>query len=112
MTTMTSGSTPRSICKDVSKFYIATDNDDKGEIVADKIAQRLGRYRCVRVLFEEQRCKWRPVGGGMILVKESILNGKRYPASGTYTIEDLQEVYMICTTTDYLRHCFQSTSFG
>jgi len=75
--------------KDVSKFYIATDNDDKGEIVADKIAQRLGRYRCLRVLFKNKDANGDLIDGGDDLVKESIANGKRYPASGTFTIEDL-----------------------
>ena len=73
----------------ISKFYIATDNDDKGEIVADKIAQRLGRYRCVRVLFENKDANGDLIEGGEELVKESIVNGKRYPASGTFTMEDL-----------------------
>lgn len=75
--------------QDVKKFYIATDNDEKGEIVADKIAQRLGRYRCVRVLFEDKDANGDLLKGGSDQVKESILNGKRYPASGTYTAKDL-----------------------
>lgn len=75
--------------QDVNKFYIATDNDDKGEIVAEKIAQRLGRYRCVRVLFEEKDANGDLIKGGADLVKQSIVNGKRYPASGTFTVEDL-----------------------
>ena len=75
--------------QDVNKFYIATDNDEKGEIVADKIAQRLGRYRCVRVLFQEKDANGDLLKGGSDLVKESIINGKRYPASGTYTAKDL-----------------------
>ena len=75
--------------KDINKFYIATDNDDKGEVVADKIAQRLGRYRCVRVLFKNKDANGDLIDGGEELVKESIINGKRYPASGTFTIEDL-----------------------
>lgn len=73
----------------VGKFYIATDNDDKGEIVAEKIAQRLGRYRCVRILFKNSDANGDLLEGGPDLVKESIVNGKRYPASGTFTVEDL-----------------------
>lgn len=73
----------------VGKFYIATDNDDKGEIVAEKIAQRLGRYRCVRILFNNSDANGDLLEGGPDLVKESIVNGKRYPASGTFTVEDL-----------------------
>ena len=76
--------------QDVSKFYVATDNDDKGEIVADKIAQRLGRYRCVRVLFQDKDANGDLLKGGEELVKESIRNGKRYPASGTFTVKDLE----------------------
>lgn len=75
--------------QDISKFYIATDNDEKGEVVAEKIAQRLGRYRCVRVLFQEKDANGDLVEGGEDLVKSSITNGTRYPASGTFTVEDL-----------------------
>lgn len=75
--------------QDVNKFYICTDNDDKGEIVAEKIVQRLGRYRCVRVLFQEKDANGDLIKGGENQVKESVINGKRYPASGTFTIEDL-----------------------
>lgn len=75
--------------QDVDKFYIGTDNDAKGEAVAEKIAQRLGRYRCVRVLFKNKDANGDLMEGKEDLVKESIANGKRYPASGTFTIEDL-----------------------
>ena len=75
--------------QDVSKFYIGTDNDAKGEIVSEKIAQRLGRYRCVRILFENKDANGDLMKGGVDLVKSSVVNGKRYPASGTFTIKDL-----------------------
>jgi len=75
--------------QDINKFFIATDNDEKGEVVADKIAQRLGRYRCVRVLFKNKDANGDLLSGGTDLVRESIMDGKRYPASGTYTVDDL-----------------------
>ena len=75
--------------QDINKFFIATDNDEKGEVVADKIAQRLGRYRCVRVLFKNKDANGDLLNGGADLVRESIMDGKRYPASGTYTVDDL-----------------------
>jgi len=75
--------------KDVKKFYIATDRDDKGEIVADKIAQRLGRYRCERVLFDTKDANGDLIKGGKELVKKSISQSKKYPVLGTFTIEDL-----------------------
>jgi len=73
----------------VDKFYICTDNDDKGEMVADKIAQRLGRYRCLRVLFKNKDANGDLMDGGTTMVKDSITKAKRYPASGTFTIDDL-----------------------
>jgi len=37
--------------KDVKKFIIAVDNDEKGNDLKEKIAQRLGRYRCEYIEF-------------------------------------------------------------
>ena len=75
----------------VKKFYIATDNDDKGEMVAEKIAQRLGRYRCERILFKNKDANGDLVAGGVDMVKESVSNAKKYPSSGTFTIDDLYD---------------------
>lgn len=75
--------------QDIEKFYIGTDNDAKGEAVAEKIAQRLGRYRCVRILFKNKDANGDLVEGKEDLVRESVSNGKRYPASGTFTIQEL-----------------------
>lgn len=74
--------------QDVQKFFICTDNDDKGEVVSEKIAQRLGRYRCERILFKNKDANGDLQDGEGVL-KESIRDSKKYPASGTFTIEDL-----------------------
>lgn len=74
--------------KNVKKFYIATDNDEKGNEIAEKIAQRLGRYRCERVLFNGKDAN-DDLGKGVL--KESIKNTYKYPVAGTYSIEDLWE---------------------
>lgn len=72
--------------KDVKKFYIATDNDEKGNEVAEKIAQRLGRYRCERVLFNGKDANDDLVNG---CLEETILNTEKYPVSGTYSVDDV-----------------------
>lgn len=72
--------------KDVKKFYIATDNDEKGNEVAEKIAQRLGRYRCERVLFNGKDANEDLVSG---CLEETILNTEKYPVSGTYSVDDV-----------------------
>ena len=79
--------------QDVEKFYICTDNDDKGEVVSEKIAQRLGRYRCERVLFANKDANGDLEKGESVL-KDSIKNAKKYPASGTFTVEDLMDDIM------------------
>lgn len=72
--------------KDIKKFYIATDNDQKGNEVAEKIAQRLGRWRCERVLFSNKDANDDLLDGSL---ENSVLNRKKYPVSGTFSVTDL-----------------------
>ena len=51
MTMTIFGLTPKNICQDIEKFYICTDNDDKGEAVSEKLVKELGRYRCRKSSF-------------------------------------------------------------
>jgi twinkle protein len=74
--------------KDIEKFYIATDNDEKGNELADKIAQRLGRYRCVRVVFKNKDANGDLIEG---CLNESLESPKRYPVSGTFTVDELYD---------------------
>jgi len=89
--------------KEVKKFYIATDNDESGNNVAEKIAQRLGRYRCERVLFNGKDANDDLKDGTL---KESIYNRKKYPVSGVFTTEDLIEK-MINLYNDGLPNCIE-----
>jgi twinkle protein len=72
--------------KEIKKFYIATDNDSSGDNVAEKIAQRLGRYRCERVVFDGKDANDDLKAG---VLNKTIYNTKKYPVSGTFTSEDL-----------------------
>lgn len=74
--------------KDVEKFIIAVDNDEKGTDLKEKIAQRLGRWRCE---FIEWTSK--DANGSLISndIEKDLSNRKRFPVSGTWRVEDLKE---------------------
>lgn len=77
-----------SYLKDVKRFYIATDNDTKGNDLAEKIAQRLGRYRCERVNFTGKDANEDLISG---VLEKSLKNTSRYPIGGTFTSMDLKD---------------------
>lgn len=74
--------------KSIEKFYIATDRDGKGEELAEKMAQRLGRWRCERVLFEGKDANEDLKAG---VLETTIFTTKKYPVSGTFTVSDLYD---------------------
>lgn len=73
--------------KEIKRFIIAVDNDEKGNILKDKIAQRLGRYRC-----EFIEWKNKDANGDLIAncLEESIQNKQRFSVNGTFTVSDLK----------------------
>lgn len=74
--------------RDVSLFVIATDNDEKGIDVRDRIAQRLGRYRCSYIEFNGKDANEDLVSG---VLSETIKNKKKFPVSGTLTMKDVSD---------------------
>ena len=74
--------------KDIKKFIIATDNDTKGNELKDKIAQRLGRYRCEFIEWKNKDANGDLIDG---CIDESIRNKKRFPVGGTFTVSDLYD---------------------
>lgn len=75
---------------DVSKFYIATDDDTKGNEVAEKIAQRLGRWRCERIKFKNKDAN-DDLKESKLVLEESLLNREKYPVSGTHSVSDFKQ---------------------
>ena len=73
--------------KDVKQFIIAVDNDTVGNELRDKIAQRLGRYRCKYIEFNGKDANDDLISGHL---KESIDSPITFPISGTYTAKDLR----------------------
>jgi twinkle protein len=96
--------------KDVKKFFIATDNDESGNNIAEKIAQRLGRYRCERIRFEGK-----DANDDLKLGKlhKTIYNREKYPVSGTFTSQDLIDK-MILLHDSGLPNCIEvkNKAFG
>jgi len=74
--------------KNVEKFYIATDNDEKGNDLADKIAQRLGRWRCERINFNGKDANDDLINNCLL---QSLGNRTSYPVAGTHLVNDLIE---------------------
>ena len=72
--------------KNVKRFVIAVDNDDKGTILKDKIAQRLGRYRCEFVEWEGKDANDDLILG---VLEKTAYNKIRFPVSGTFRVSDL-----------------------
>ena len=95
---------------DIKKFYIAVDNDDRGNELAEKIAQRLGRWRCERVLFNGKDANDDLLSG---CLKTSVLNRTKYPVSGTHLSSDLSEGIMNLYNNGYPETIYpKHPSFG
>jgi len=74
--------------ENVTSFIIATDNDTKGIELRNRIAQRLGRYRCKFIEWQ-----YKDANGDLMndCINDSIKSVKRFPVNDTYTSEDLKE---------------------
>ena len=72
----------------VKKYYIAVDNDEPGEEVSEKIAHRIGKWRCEKITFKNKDANDDLIEGEDVL-KNSINNKTKYPVTGTFTAEEL-----------------------
>lgn len=72
--------------KGIKSFVIATDNDEKGNDLKEKIAQRLGRFRCKFIEWVNKDANGDLIAG---IIEDSINNVKRFPVSGTFKVSDL-----------------------
>ena len=72
--------------KEIKHFVIGTDTDDKGIDTRNKIAHRLGRFRCTFI-------EWIGKDANDDLkssqIKNSVSNEKRFPIGGTFNTFDL-----------------------
>lgn len=73
---------------DVKRFIIATDNDEKGLEVRERIAHRLGKYRCSFIDWHNKDANGSLQNGTF---DEDIKSEKHFPVSGTFHISDLKD---------------------
>ena len=72
--------------KEIKHFVIGTDTDEKGIDTRNKIAHRLGRFRCT---FIEWMGKDANDDLKVSQIKNSVSNEKRFPIGGTFNTFDL-----------------------
>lgn len=70
----------------VKRFVIAVDCDTKGIMLREKIAQRLGRWRCGFVEWEGKDANDDLISGAL---EQSVKNIQNFPVNSTFTIFDL-----------------------
>ncbi len=75
----------------VERFVIGVDNDEKGHELKESIAQRLGRYRCTFIEWEGKDANDDLISG---VLEKTAKDKKRFPVSGTMTINDLYDDVM------------------
>ncbi len=71
----------------VEHFIIAVDNDPKGIEVREKIAHRLGKWRCSYIEWTHKDANDSANKGTL---EEDIRNATRFPVSGTHSVKDLE----------------------
>jgi len=73
--------------KDVEHFIIAVDNDPKGIEVRDKIAHRLGKWKCSFIEWTEKDANGSLQNGTL---DEDLKKAVRFPVSGTHSVKNLE----------------------
>lgn len=77
--------------KNVKRFVIAVDNDEKGNDLKEKIAQRLGRWRCDFIEWENKDANEDLIAG---VIEKTARLKQRFPVSGTFTVSDLMPLIL------------------
>ena len=73
--------------RDVKKFIIGVDTDSKGKSLREKIAQRLGRYRCEFIEWNNKDANEDLIEG---ILENTVKRRQRFPVSGTFDVSDLK----------------------
>jgi twinkle protein len=73
---------------EVQQFVIAVDNDDKGKQIREKIAHRLGKYRCTFIEWKGKDANDDLLSGD---IWQSVKQEQSFPVSGTYNFEKLED---------------------
>jgi len=71
----------------LKRFIIAVDNDTKGNELKEKIAHRLGRYRCDFIEWQNKDANEDLLAG---VLDESVKKIQKFPVSGTFKVSDVK----------------------
>ena len=72
---------------EVKNFVIAVDNDDKGKLICEKIAHRLGKYRCTWIEWKGKDANDDLLSGD---IYTSVKNAQSFPVDGTFNYDNLK----------------------
>jgi len=96
--------------ENVKEFIIAVDNDEKGKEIREKIAHRLGKWRCKFIEWSGKDANDDLIEGKLW---ESIKNEQKFPVSGTLTVNDLRdEVLSLYENGTPITYSVSDPSFG
>lgn len=72
----------------VKEFIIAVDNDEKGKVMRDKIAHRLGKWRCKFIDWRGKDANDDLIAG---CIWDSVKNEQKFPVNGTFNASDYRD---------------------
>lgn len=72
----------------VKEFIIAVDNDEKGKVIRDKIAHRLGKWKCTYIEWKGKDANEDLING---IIWDSVKEEKSFPVNGTFNAGDLRD---------------------
>lgn len=87
----------RKLLDQVTKFILATDNDEPGRVLAADLARLLGPERCLFVEYPEGCKDFNDVllAKGEQAILDILAAAKDYPVAGLYTIDDFPDPPMM-----------------
>jgi twinkle protein len=75
--------------KKIEKFYIAVDNDEAGKKLEKALINRLGKWKCSRIDFENGKDANDELQHSKLSLEDCLNNPIDYPVEGTFTAADV-----------------------
>ena len=75
--------------KKIEKFYIAVDNDEAGKKLEKALINRLGKWKCSRIDFENGKDANDELQHSVFSLEDCLNNPIDYPVEGTFTAADV-----------------------
>lgn len=75
--------------KKIEKFYIAVDNDEAGQKLENALLNRLGKYKCSKIEWENGKDANDELQHSKLSLEDCLSNAIEYPVEGTFTASDV-----------------------